>query len=240
MKITGKRCAFTLIELLVVIAIIALLLAVIVPALKNAKMAAKRLVSSNNMRQIGIAINLYADDNRGYFPQTTHTVSADRSWVHTLSTYLSDVDEVRICPADPEGAERLENGTTSYIVNEYLTPKYQFGRLVRSESFHNLHQLKSLSNTITVFVAADRWSPTDSNADHTHSRSWFVSSDPDERWTAIRTDIQADRYRAGGSNEDNTKGATLFLYADTRVDTVQAAAIQEMADDEINFPKPVQ
>ena len=239
MENARRRSAFTLIELLVVIAIIALLLAIIMPALKSAKMAAKRLVSSSNMRQIGISINLYADDNKGLFPETTHTVSSDKSWIYTLAPYLSKVDKIRICPADPKGKERLSNNTSSYIVNEYMAPCYRFGQLVSSESFHNLHKLKRIAGTITVFVAADRWSPTDTGADHVHSRSWFTSADQDDRWTAIRTDIQVDRYRSGSSNEDNTKGATLFLYADTRVEAIRAIKIKEMSDDNKNFAKPI-
>lgn len=233
-----KKNAFTLIELLVVIAIIALLLAVILPALKSAKVIAKRLVSSSNMRQIGVAVSMYADDNKGLFPETTHTVTSDKSWIYTLSPYLSEMDKIRICPSDPQGRERLRYNTTSYIFNEYLTVKYQIGRMVRSESFPNIHQLKNTNSTITVFLAADRWSADDTNADHAHSRGWFTSNDRDERWTAIRTDIQVDRFRSGSSNEDNTKGSTLFLYADTRVDAIKAIDIKEMADDEINFPKP--
>ena len=68
---TGKR-AFTLIELLVVISIIALLLAILMPSLMAVKACAKRVVSVSNMRQIGFAIHLYADDNRGYFPMSSH------------------------------------------------------------------------------------------------------------------------------------------------------------------------
>lgn len=238
MNKTGKQSAFTLIELLVVIAIIAMLLAVIMPSLSKAKMYAKRLVSSSNMRQIGIAMSLYADDNRGFFPETTHTVSSDKSWIYSLSPYLSQMDKVRICPADPHKKERLENNRTSYIFNEYLTARYQLGRLINSDSFNNLNKLKRANSTITVFVAADRWSAADVNADHSHSRSWFVSSEPEDRWTAIRTDIQVDRYRSGSSNEDNTKGSTLLLYADTRVEAIRANEIKEMSDNEINFAKP--
>ncbi len=240
MKTTGKRYAFTLIELLVVIAIIALLLAIILPALKSAKMLAKRLVSASNMHQIGIAISLYVDDNKGFFPLTTHTTSdLERTWIYTLEPYLSQVDQVRICPADPKGQERLKNKTTSYIVNEYMTPKYQFGQLVQSESYHNLHKLKKTDTTITVFVAADRWSPADTGGDHTHSRSWFLPDNGNERWTAIRSDIQPDRYRTT-RNENNTKGTTLFLYADTRVETIQSEKIKELSDEKINFAKPIQ
>lgn len=60
-----KKRGFTLIELLVVIAIIALLLSVIMPALRKAKDYAKRVICTSNSRQTGIAIRVYADSNDG-------------------------------------------------------------------------------------------------------------------------------------------------------------------------------
>lgn len=235
----GKQCAFTLLELLVVIAIIALLLAIIIPSLRNVKMQAKRLVSTNNLRQIGLAVNLYADANRGHFPLTTHTTSnAATTWIYTLEPYLGNVDAVRICPADPQGAERLTYNTTSYVFNEYMNPVYEFGQLVRSESFENLHRLKSPSQTITVFVAADGTSPSDTHADHVHSRSWFLTGDPESQWMAIIGDIQPDRYKAGASDGIDLKGSTLFLYADTQVKNVKAKTIKELAGGTINFARP--
>lgn len=64
----SKRKAFTLIELLVVIAIIALLLAVVLPALNMAKEHARRLVCASNLRSIGQVLHTYAEEHNGYIP----------------------------------------------------------------------------------------------------------------------------------------------------------------------------
>ena len=67
----GRLCAFTLIELLVVIAIIALLLALLLPALAKARLRAGQVGCASNLRQIGIAWNLYTQDSEGWFPPPT-------------------------------------------------------------------------------------------------------------------------------------------------------------------------
>jgi prepilin-type N-terminal cleavage/methylation domain-containing protein/prepilin-type processing-associated H-X9-DG protein len=69
--IRHRFCAFTLIELLVVVAIIAVLAAILLPALQQAKESSRRSVCMSNLRQLGIAMLSYADDNNGWLPTPT-------------------------------------------------------------------------------------------------------------------------------------------------------------------------
>jgi prepilin-type N-terminal cleavage/methylation domain-containing protein/prepilin-type processing-associated H-X9-DG protein len=77
----SKRRGFTLVELLVVIGIIAVLIAMLLPALSKAKEQANRVACQSNLKQLGIALSLYTSDYKGWFPACGANVVAE-DWIH--------------------------------------------------------------------------------------------------------------------------------------------------------------
>jgi prepilin-type N-terminal cleavage/methylation domain-containing protein len=104
--------AFTLVELLVVIGIIALLLAIMLPVLGKAREASKRLACGSNLRQLSIALIMYAQENKGWYPLPAAEYQPE-DWVYwragaelsdsRIAPYLGKTlsPSLWICPSEP-------------------------------------------------------------------------------------------------------------------------------------------
>jgi prepilin-type N-terminal cleavage/methylation domain-containing protein len=117
--------AFTLIELLVVIAIIAILAAMLLPALSRAKESGKRIACINNLHQLNLSLQIYKDDNQGVYPPRSEI----SRWPDRLYEDYGRNVKILLCPRDGEIGETPATGTDtnnaadgaprSYLINAF-------------------------------------------------------------------------------------------------------------------------
>lgn len=225
--------AFTLLELLVTVVIIAIVASLALAGTTLVRQRAQQASCMSNQRQLGIAVLGYCQDHQGEFPMTSHGLDASNyteSWVFTLAEYLADVDAVRICPADPKGADRLGARGTSYVLNSYLTVAQQdpFGRSLGG--FTNLNQLPAPSSTPLAFVINFAKGVGYGN-DHTHSEGW-------DSWGRMLNDIQPDAFQGNWDSPDRTKGSANYLFVDGHVESIPAEKIHSWITSGHNFANP--
>jgi len=93
-----KRCGFTLIELMVIMAVIAILAAMLLPALGQAKRKARSVHCLSNLKQWGVNWMVYADDNEGSFSAGNTVGWARGEWVKALAEHYGRKPEILLCP----------------------------------------------------------------------------------------------------------------------------------------------
>lgn len=103
------RHAFTLIELLVVIAIIAILAAMLMPVLSRAQETSKKIACMNNLKQLGLAAQLYVTDNHSFYPPRS---SADR-WPDKFYDDYAHKVRILLCPDETTNAPMTYGGSAS-------------------------------------------------------------------------------------------------------------------------------
>lgn len=228
-KAPRYRGGFTLVELLVVLVLVVSLTALAVAGIRTGITASRQAASSMNLRNIGVALQSYAGDHNGTYPETTHSTGLGSAWIYSLERYLGKFDEVRICPADPRGRERLTARGSSYILNSYIfVPMVgPFGQ-PSGPKLNRPNAIPQPERTILAFVCSDRTGVGPGN-DHTHSQLW-------KTWAAVCDDIAPDRF--GGDGKNRAKGRSVYLHADGSVVAIPAAELKRRTQNGDNIAKP--
>ena len=222
-----------MVELLVVVVIIAALAGAGGIVYQNSIVAANRAKCASNMRQLGIGLISFAQDNNGRLPASQHFQAhgSTASWVFALQDFFGgEIDEIRICPADPKGAQRAHNNASSYVLNDFLDSGAIDGWGNPLPGRGTLNSIDDPSRTMMLFIISDR-KGTGTGNDHIHGASW-------RSWASVLADIQPDRHRRGDANADHTNGSANYLYADGRVESIEAAEIKRRIESGINIARP--
>lgn len=145
------RGGFTLIELLVVIAIIAILAAMLLPALAKAKEKSKRIACLSNLKQMGLGSMMYAADHRGWLSGTPTDTSDDLTWLYPEYISGAIARSVFVCPSTDNyigtNLSRLPNGRM-VLADLIIQAPYKHARSAQTRDA----DLRGVSYEINAFM----------------------------------------------------------------------------------------
>lgn len=219
--------AFTLIELLVVISIIAILAAMLLPALSRAKETAKKISCMNQQRQLGLSLQMYVNENQNFFPPR---VSTNR-WPTLLRDGYQHLDML-VCPSDLPNPLTITNdgleadcAARSYIINGWNDYFFEqgpdvFNRYSSGDASLVLpaNVVRHPSDTI-VFGEKDHDSP--------HFYMDYNEYDDLQQLDQSKHNSRGNGSRAGGSNYAFADGSARFLKFGTDLDPINLWAVME-------------
>ncbi len=212
LRSTPTASAFTLVELLVVIAIMAVLMALLVPALQKAHAQAKTVVCMSNLRNMGLALQMYLPENKDKLPPSScHESDPQQYWLYVLNRYTQEPLLFR-CPSDTgqnwlDWTDPPTDDWLSYRWSSYATNGY-FDNLafVRYRKATNIEHPDNC-----VYVC--ELQPSHIGVDHIHANDW-------ESPQQLKGDVAWDRH-ADRSN---------YLFLDTHVESLPYQATWDYPD----------